>query len=249
MDLFCGFQQDTHSALCMSPGQTYDVGQDGFPKNVRCNMHSAEAGQNVLAADVTKGFTGDRAGGFEHKDVVSGRVLMPAIDYASDATILSPAAPRNMNDGSPLPEPEDSTHPTLREAVEQAMKDAGPGGRVVIEVPEDDAYTQAKLNAIQDRLVSRGLETERAERPNIADEASKIVREREARYGTIHTSFDAITDLAKFITPRDATAEEAVAWTLIAMKLIRNTNSPDNQDHLRDAVGYLVIVDKLRRPE
>lgn len=39
---------------------------------------------------------------------------------------------------------------------------------------------------------------------------------------------------------------EAALWVLIEMKLERDRHSPDNPDHLRDAIGYLGILGQLR---
>jgi hypothetical protein len=38
-----------------------------------------------------------------------------------------------------------------------------------------------------------------------------------------------------------------VAKVLIALKLVRDSNSPKNRDHLLDAAGYLGLLDKVRR--
>ena len=42
---------------------------------------------------------------------------------------------------------------------------------------------------------------------------------------------------------------EVALWVLIEMKLERYRHSPENPDHLRDAIGYLGILGQLRAEE
>lgn len=84
-------------------------------------------------------------------------------------------------------------------------------------------------------------------RRTIALEAHEIVCEREAKYGPMTKSWPEIAQLAELLaSPSDTAAERAVLM-LVATKLIRRKYSPDNRDHGRDAAGYLVILDELKR--
>ena len=80
----------------------------------------------------------------------------------------------------------------------------------------------------------------------LAHDAAQILEEREALYGDMVESWEEVADLARRLeAPDDGDAERTVL-VLIAMKFVRRRSSPDNPDHLRDAIGYAAILGRLR---
>lgn len=81
---------------------------------------------------------------------------------------------------------------------------------------------------------------------NLASEAGAIIDARQAEYGDRVASWEVIGRLAEELqAPGDGPRERAIC-TLIAMKLVRASHSPQNPDHYRDACGYLAMLGEAR---
>lgn len=79
----------------------------------------------------------------------------------------------------------------------------------------------------------------------ICQEAHELLLARQDRYGDMVESWRRIAEAASRRVGVELTAEAAL-WVLIEMKLERQRHSPENPDHLRDAVGYLGILAQVR---
>lgn len=78
-------------------------------------------------------------------------------------------------------------------------------------------------------------------------EAHDLLVARERLYGPMASSWDRVAELVDLIAaPSDSPGQRATL-TLLAMKLVRRRHSPENPDHIRDACGYLGILDRQRR--
>jgi hypothetical protein len=82
--------------------------------------------------------------------------------------------------------------------------------------------------------------------------ADLTTTERPAKYGPLVESFDSIADILTLMldeTERETLALGIVPATVVlkthvATKMIRNSYSPEDSDHRRDAVGYLGLLDR-----
>lgn len=97
---------------------------------------------------------------------------------------------------------------------------------------------------------------------NILKQADETINAaRPDTYGSVEESFEKIANiLSNILGPDDFYAynspngeqklivtPEFVAKTLISMKLVRDSYSPKNPDHLLDAAGYIGLLDQLRQ--
>ncbi|MEZ6187927.1 MAG: DUF6378 domain-containing protein [Planctomycetota bacterium] len=79
----------------------------------------------------------------------------------------------------------------------------------------------------------------------LCQQAHELITARQESYGDMVTSWRRIAQAASRRTGLELTAEDAL-WVAIEMKLRRDQHSPENPDHLRDAIGYLGILGQLR---
>lgn len=79
----------------------------------------------------------------------------------------------------------------------------------------------------------------------IAQEAHELLLAREEVYGDMVDSWRRIAEEVSRRTG-DYVSVETALWVLVEMKLERHRHSPENPDHLRDAVGYLAILAKVQ---
>jgi hypothetical protein len=87
---------------------------------------------------------------------------------------------------------------------------------------------------------------------NIVAEADRLINAaRPEKYGSVEESFTRIAQGVNAIMSREertgAFTAETVAKVLVVMKLVRDSYSPDNVDHLTDAIGYLGLLDQVRQ--
>lgn len=85
---------------------------------------------------------------------------------------------------------------------------------------------------------------------NLIAEADRIINsDRPSKYGSVQESFGKIAAVFNAIKPAGTGAITAqdVARLLVAMKLVRDGYSPENPDHVLDAIGYLGLLDQLRQ--
>lgn len=75
----------------------------------------------------------------------------------------------------------------------------------------------------------------------ICQQAHELLLARQGSYGDMVDSWRRIAEAASRRTKSTISAEAAL-WVLIEMKLERLRHSPENPDHLRDAVAYLGIL-------
>ena len=75
----------------------------------------------------------------------------------------------------------------------------------------------------------------------ICQEAHELLLARQGSYGDM---IDSWRRIAEAVSQRTGTfvSTETALWVLIEMKLERHRHSPEDPDHLRDAVGYLGIL-------
>lgn len=89
------------------------------------------------------------------------------------------------------------------------------------------------------------------ERRNVIAEANEIVHgERHVKYGSAVETFSRIASIFNAIrSPSDGgpIGATGVAKVLVAMKLVRDSVSPENPDHARDTIGYLGLLDEVRQ--
>jgi hypothetical protein len=84
---------------------------------------------------------------------------------------------------------------------------------------------------------------------NILQLADELIHgERVQTYGSPSQSFSAIATIASILCDKDITPDD-VCKILVVQKLVRDTTSPENLDHLTDACGYLGIAADLRQEE
>jgi hypothetical protein len=85
---------------------------------------------------------------------------------------------------------------------------------------------------------------------NVIAEADQIINsDRPSKYGTVQDSFARIAAAFNAMRPgREGITPEDVARLLVCMKLVRDGYSPENPDHVLDAIGYLGLLDQLRQP-
>ena len=79
----------------------------------------------------------------------------------------------------------------------------------------------------------------------LCKQAHELLMTRQRAYGDMVDSWH---EVALAVTERTGlclSAEETL-WVLIEMKLNRDRHSPENPDHLRDAIGYLGILGRVR---
>lgn len=85
----------------------------------------------------------------------------------------------------------------------------------------------------------------------MAEADGLIHGERATKYGPVAETFEAIANVYRAIRTDDEEKgtfdARSVAKVLVAMKLVRNRTSPENPDHLRDAAGYLGLLDELEQ--
>jgi Domain of unknown function (DUF6378) len=79
----------------------------------------------------------------------------------------------------------------------------------------------------------------------LCQEAHELLQARQQCYGDMVSSWRRIAGAVRQRTGVDLSPEDVV-WVLIEMKLERDRHSPENPDHLRDAIGYLGILGQLR---
>lgn len=79
-------------------------------------------------------------------------------------------------------------------------------------------------------------------------EAHELLLAREEVYGDMIDSWRRIAEEVSRRTGDYVSAETAL-WVLIEMKLERLRHSPENADHLRDAIGYLAILSRVQAAE
>ena len=82
----------------------------------------------------------------------------------------------------------------------------------------------------------------------LCQEAHELLMARQEGYGDMIESWRRIASAVSRRTGTHLSAEAAL-WVLIEMKFERDRNSPENADHLRDAIGYLGILGQLRAEE
>ena len=82
----------------------------------------------------------------------------------------------------------------------------------------------------------------------LCKQAHELITARQDSYGDMVTSWRQIAISASRRTGLCMSAEDAL-WVLIEMKFRRDLQSPENPDHLRDAIGYLGILGQLRAEE
>ena len=86
---------------------------------------------------------------------------------------------------------------------------------------------------------------------NILKDADHIINaDRPSKYGRVEDSYLSVAEVVNQI--HRGHADEGVTMELclkvmIAVKLVRDSYSPDNPDHLRDAAGYIGLIDQLRQ--
>lgn len=88
---------------------------------------------------------------------------------------------------------------------------------------------------------------------NILKDADQIINsDRPAKYGEVEESYAKVAEVAQAIftegevSTKGFTPEMALK-VMIAVKLVRDSYSPGNPDHLRDAAGYIGLLDQLRQ--
>tara|TARA_B100000965_G_scaffold378076_1_gene372650 strand:- start:63 stop:368 length:306 start_codon:yes stop_codon:yes gene_type:complete len=79
----------------------------------------------------------------------------------------------------------------------------------------------------------------------LCQEAHELLMAREGAYGEMLASWKRISGAVSRRTGAYMSPETAL-WVLIEMKLERDRHSPENPDHLRDAIGYLGILGQVR---
>ena len=113
-------------------------------------------------------------------------------------------------------------------------------------------YSTKEMKSWNDEPIGKTSTKQRKFERCILEEANHIVNsDRPARYGGVDESFNKIANLANAMFDDNEmmghmTAQKIVK-VFIATKLVRDQYSPDNADHLRDAVGYTELLDQLRQ--
>ena len=69
-----------------------------------------------------------------------------------------------------------------------------------------------------------------------------MVTGRQGAYGDMGKSWQEIGEIADLITSEDDSPGTRAAKVLVAMKLVRMKNSPENQDHYDDLAGYAEVL-------
>ncbi len=82
----------------------------------------------------------------------------------------------------------------------------------------------------------------------LCQEAHELLMARQEGYGEMTASWKRIAGAVSRRTGSYVCPETAL-WVLIEMKFERDRNSPEDADHLRDAIGYLGILGQLRAEE
>ena len=80
----------------------------------------------------------------------------------------------------------------------------------------------------------------------VAFEAHQVILDRERLYGPIASSWDEVAELTERLASTSDTPGERAVLQLLVVKLVRRKHSPENQDHYRDACGYLAIMARLK---
>lgn len=88
---------------------------------------------------------------------------------------------------------------------------------------------------------------------SLVKEADHIVNsDRPDRYGDVAESFGKAATMATLMMTREQLEGKVITPQMVcivmrALKQVRDTYSPDNPDHLRDACGYTELQDQLRQ--
>ena len=82
----------------------------------------------------------------------------------------------------------------------------------------------------------------------LCQQAHELITARQDSYGDMVASWRMIAKAASRRTGLHMSAEDAL-WVLIEMKFRRDLQSPEDPDHLRDAIGYLGILGQVRAEE
>lgn len=84
---------------------------------------------------------------------------------------------------------------------------------------------------------------------NVIAEADKVINsDRPSKYGSVEDSFARIATAFNATHPHGPTiGPDHVASLLVCMKLVRDGYSPENPDHVLDAIGYLGLLDQVRQ--
>lgn len=72
--------------------------------------------------------------------------------------------------------------------------------------------------------------------------------ERVAKYGDARETFGNVARIFSLITKTDLSGEHVALLQLI-LKLVRNSHSPENIDHLTDAAGYIGLMSEIQQAE
>jgi len=80
----------------------------------------------------------------------------------------------------------------------------------------------------------------------VCQEANDIVTSREKTYGTMGPSFQEGGKVLALISSAEDSPGEQLALAIIAAKLVRRKNSPDNRDHYVDLAGYMEVLWQAR---
>jgi len=76
----------------------------------------------------------------------------------------------------------------------------------------------------------------------VCSEGHDAVSGREDAYGEMGKSWQSIGERALLFSRTDDSEGEIAVKVLIAMKLERLKNSPENRDHYRDLCGYMEVL-------
>jgi hypothetical protein len=88
---------------------------------------------------------------------------------------------------------------------------------------------------------------------SLCKEADHIVNsDRPDRYGAVGESFTKASVIATAMMTREELTQGTITAQMVckvmkALKITRDTYSPDNPDHLRDEIGYTELLDQLRQ--
>jgi hypothetical protein len=88
---------------------------------------------------------------------------------------------------------------------------------------------------------------------SLCKEADTIVNaDRPDRYGDVGESFTKASILATQMMTKTELAGDVITAQMVvkimkAIKITRDTYSPDNPDHMRDECGYTELLDQLRQ--
>lgn len=80
--------------------------------------------------------------------------------------------------------------------------------------------------------------------PNVLEQALKIVKEREGKYGSPEETFQSVADAFSALTGTKIQSKD-VALLQILLKMVRSKFSPENEDHYIDIAGYTNLLARI----